>query len=90
VSWFAHAWAPVDRGLRYTGDALGGLINASLGNATEFIIVRSLEEHEPTVVLIIAVGNSFAGEVPDSRRTSQLARRTALQVRVLHRKPAAT
>jgi Ca2+/H+ antiporter len=26
---------------RYTGDALGGLINASLGNATEFIIVRN-------------------------------------------------
>jgi hypothetical protein len=27
--------------LSYTGDALGGLINASLGNATEFIIVRT-------------------------------------------------
>jgi hypothetical protein len=37
-----YRWTGADYKFRYTGDALGGLANASLGNATEFIIVSCI------------------------------------------------
>jgi hypothetical protein len=72
---------------RYTGDALGGLINASLGNATEFIIVRSLGGCKSAHALITTLGYPPARKMPDSCRAGQSARRPALQVRVLQLNP---